>query len=73
MPSDTIKNPKEQVNVVNLRNGNKGLNEALKNMGSENRIKSCPHCGSQTAGQPSHSGYRAPVCVRVNSGEKSAF
>ena len=67
MPSDTIKNPKEQVNVINLRSGRKiepskkpnsetkASKEAHKFRRNEDRIKQCPHCGNQTVGQPSHS------------------
>ena len=60
MPSDTVKNPKEQVNVINLRSGrvieplktsNIGplvIEEAPRSRESCQK-KICPHCGNQTA------------------------
>jgi hypothetical protein len=64
MPSDTIKNPKEQVNSINLRSGkvlkpskiqNNEKNDSEANQGStrEHCQKQCPQCGSWTAEQPS--------------------
>jgi hypothetical protein len=70
MPSDTVKNPKETINVIKLRSGkqvqgsaaakrkNKTPQEAPKDQTEGHCQKQCPHCGSRTAIWPSHRGVR---------------
>ena len=61
MPSDTVKNPKEQVNAINLRSGKvlKPARTPIRRTTEPEEVsdsrrageeKPCPHCGCQTAG-----------------------
>jgi hypothetical protein len=80
MPSDTVKNPKEQVNTVSLRSGKKLQPAESTNRGKtqhegatgdtkSGEKKLCPHCGSQMAGQPSGRLANRPT-VEDTAGEK---
>jgi len=64
MPSDTVKNPKEQINVIKLRSGkqvqgtktakkkNQMPQETARDQTEGHCQKQCPQCGSRTASQP---------------------